>query len=318
MNKKILILVGLLIAVLLVAFFPISGLQGKLKRDQVSQNSRDFTSSREKGRVFFKTRDAGKNQLFIARTNPDLDKIIDRSTAKNFSTLRSEINQAVKQKPEADQDLDGDGLSLSDEEKYGSDPAKPDTDSDDLFDGYEVKNSLNPLNPDSDSDGINDGDELKFGTNPNNSGSVYKKPDLNLDSDVDELTDFFEIKHNIAPYLDFKVPESMVLASGEAKKSSRKVEIDGKTYDADYEFSNCSKDNSLLIVNFPKNSTGVNMIECTPKNNKFVCEQLPVGALAEFGEINESLGVDTVVVYLVDMGSGWNPNYCSGKEIIYK
>jgi len=49
-------------------------------------------------------------------------------------------------------DVDGDGLTLEDEEKVGTDPNNPDTDGDGVWDGDEVKRGTDPLRPETSAD----------------------------------------------------------------------------------------------------------------------------------------------------------------------
>ncbi|MFO8018988.1 MAG: Ig-like domain-containing protein, partial [Promethearchaeia archaeon] len=67
-------------------------------------------------------------------------------------------------------DLDNDGLTFSDEYKYGTDPFNPDTDGDKLLDGEEIHEfGTNPLKKDTDGDGYSDYAEIyEFETDPNN------------------------------------------------------------------------------------------------------------------------------------------------------
>ena len=74
-------------------------------------------------------------------------------------------------------DLDGDGLSDSDESSHGTDPLNPDSDGDGLYDGWEVLYNFNPNVPgddtvDSDGDGYTNLQEFKAGTNPVSAASV--------------------------------------------------------------------------------------------------------------------------------------------------
>jgi hypothetical protein len=75
-----------------------------------------------------------------------------------------------------DDDIDGDGLSNTQESALGTDPRNPDTDGDGLSDGAEVNTyGTNPLLADTDGDGLSDGAEvLIYGTNP----KVSNKGDL--------------------------------------------------------------------------------------------------------------------------------------------
>ena len=85
------------------------------------------------------------------------------------------------------QDMDGDGISDSDEtDVYGTDPEKADSDNDTINDGDELAywgptnwnkdpdgdGIINLLDPDSDNDGVLDGTEISQGTNPGISGNV--------------------------------------------------------------------------------------------------------------------------------------------------
>jgi len=70
-------------------------------------------------------------------------------------------------------DNDGDGLTASEEEEYGTDPELADTDGDGLLDGEEVNDlGTDPLSTDSDGDGYHDNDELDQGSDPTDSASM--------------------------------------------------------------------------------------------------------------------------------------------------
>jgi hypothetical protein len=75
-----------------------------------------------------------------------------------------------------DDDMDGDGLSNTQENVLGTDPQNPDTDGDGLMDGVEVNaHGTNPANADTDGDGLTDGAEVNvYHTNP----GVSNKGDL--------------------------------------------------------------------------------------------------------------------------------------------
>ncbi len=92
-------------------------------------------------------------------------------------------------KPDASQDVDGDGLSDEEEGELGTDPNKADSDDDGLTDFAEVRElATDPLAADSDGDTINDGDELAenpFVTNP-----------IEADTDFDGLNDNVETGGN--------------------------------------------------------------------------------------------------------------------------
>ena len=69
---------------------------------------------------------------------------------------------------DADDDLDGDGLSNKKEISLGTSPISADTDEDGLSDSDEInKHKTDPLKTDSDGDGLNDGEEIAIGLNPN-------------------------------------------------------------------------------------------------------------------------------------------------------
>jgi gliding motility-associated-like protein len=95
-------------------------------------------------------------------------------------------------------DLDGDGITNTDEGTIGTDPANPDTDGDGINDGTEVTNGSDPLNPcspnlssancDSDGDGITNPNEGLIGTDPNNP-----------DTDSDGVSDGTEVTNSSDP-----------------------------------------------------------------------------------------------------------------------
>ena len=63
-------------------------------------------------------------------------------------------------------DLDGDGLTRSEELELGTDPRLEDTDGDGIDDGVEVEMGTDPLLEDSDGDGWTDGEEVDESTDP--------------------------------------------------------------------------------------------------------------------------------------------------------
>lgn len=69
-------------------------------------------------------------------TNLDLEKV---PVFEKYKDLAKE-----NQKLDNDNDIDNDGLSLTEEEKYGTDPNNPDTDGDGFKDGEEVSAGYNP------------------------------------------------------------------------------------------------------------------------------------------------------------------------------
>lgn len=73
----------------------------------------------------------------------------------------------------ADEDLDMDGLSNSEEESLGTNPYKIDSDNDGLSDREEVMvYNTDPMNPDSDADTYLDGQEVESGYNPLGEGKL--------------------------------------------------------------------------------------------------------------------------------------------------
>ena len=97
-------------------------------------------------------------------------------------------------------DLDGDGLTTSQENANGTNPSNPDTDGDGINDGTEVLNGTDPLNPcdpddtlpgcqiDTDGDGLTDAQEGVLGTNP-----------TNPDTDGDGISDGAEVANGSNP-----------------------------------------------------------------------------------------------------------------------
>lgn len=83
-------------------------------------------------------------------------------------------------------DVDGDGVSNSDELVAGTNPLNSDSDSDGLTDGEEINtHNTDPLVADTDGDGLLDGQEINdFGMDP-----------LKVDSDNDGLLDAWEVQY---------------------------------------------------------------------------------------------------------------------------
>lgn len=141
------------------------------------------------------------------------------------------VSSSIPKQPE-----DNDGLSLNEEQKYGTDPSNPDTDGDGITDGDEVheyytnplkvdsdddgltdyeelfRYNTNPLDPDTDSDGLYDSVEIEKGTNPalgdtdgdnitdGDEVNLYPTNPLSKDTDGDGLTDYEEIfTYNTSP-----------------------------------------------------------------------------------------------------------------------
>lgn len=97
---------------------------------------------------------------------------------------------AKDNKPDPNGDLDGDGLTYTEEEVLGTDPNNPDTDDDEVIDGIEVQLGTDPLDSDTDDDGLSDGEEVQLGTDP-----------LVVDTDGDGLSDGNEVQLGTDPLL---------------------------------------------------------------------------------------------------------------------
>ncbi|MDE7157042.1 MAG: thrombospondin type 3 repeat-containing protein [Lachnospiraceae bacterium] len=157
-------------------------------------------------------------------------------------------------------DVDGDGLLLEEEYKYGTLPSEKDTDGDGLSDYNEIYlYGTNPTNIDSDNDGISDGTEIDMGLNP-----------LNFDTDNNGIADGNEILRQTIKNVSFDkmkdneiVPEISIIGKGDyslkvdvedISKNKMFVDMDfivGNVYDfrhdEDLEFEKCE-----LIFNINK------------------------------------------------------------------
>ncbi|USZ67281.1 hypothetical protein NGM10_11125 [Halorussus salilacus] len=69
---------------------------------------------------------------------------------------------------DAEEDLDGDGLTNREEQNETTNPVESDTDGDGLNDSAELSNGTDPRKQDTDDDGLNDSAELDLGTDPTN------------------------------------------------------------------------------------------------------------------------------------------------------
>lgn len=104
------------------------------------------------------------------------------STTTTNSTAQAPVFHRYTVTTPADQDHDG--LSDSQEEQLGTNPAQADTDGDGLSDYDEVKiYHTDPRKPDTDGDGVSDGQEVHQGTNPTGGGSL-----LNINHALQKLT----------------------------------------------------------------------------------------------------------------------------------
>jgi hypothetical protein len=132
-------------------------------------------------------------------------------TVADSDSIATNVNESGDNVTDANEDLDGDGLTSLEEQDIGTDPLVNDTDRDLLFDGYEVQvTGADPLDPDSDSDrtetnesgnNVGDGgedfddDRLRTAFEQNSDLDPFSE-----DTDGDELTDPFEIAHrNLDP-----------------------------------------------------------------------------------------------------------------------
>jgi gliding motility-associated-like protein len=165
----------------------------------------------------------GKNdctEIGLDPANPadvDGDGIIDALESSNVDEdgdgVNNELdvansNPCIPNPNAGNCDMDGDGLTTSQEIALGTNPDNSDTDGDGINDGLEIAEDTDPLNPcdppnslpqcniDSDGDGLTDAQESILGTNSNNS-----------DSDGDGFSDGLEVSNMTNP-LDFCNPNS--------------------------------------------------------------------------------------------------------------
>jgi hypothetical protein len=81
-------------------------------------------------------------QLALA-AGESVDFVVDAGTKDAYDNVALKVT--VYGSPDPTADDDGDGLTLADEEMFGTDPAMADTDSDGINDGDEVANGTDPL-----------------------------------------------------------------------------------------------------------------------------------------------------------------------------
>jgi len=88
-------------------------------------------------------------------------------------------------------DSDGDNLTDTEEQQYGTNHQRSDTDNDGLNDYEEVTGRTDPRDSDTDDDGLNDFEEKEYGTDPENA-----------DTDGDTYTDGEEVENGYNPLGD--------------------------------------------------------------------------------------------------------------------
>jgi hypothetical protein len=108
---------------------------------------------------------SGTNPVSAGSTPTDTDT---DGLSDVFELRYSASNTALN----ASDDLDADGLTNAEEQRFGTDPTKGDTDGDEITDKEERENGLNPLNTsdsskDTDGDGLTNKEEVQIGTNVN-------------------------------------------------------------------------------------------------------------------------------------------------------
>lgn len=112
-------------------------------------------------------------------TTPTVQTETTSTTSTTNTTTTVESTSSLSTMEEArTSDEDGDGLTMEEEIKNGTDPKKIDTDSDGLTDKEEINIwKSNPLLADTDGDGFTDGAEVKSNYSPIGPGRIYpEKP----------------------------------------------------------------------------------------------------------------------------------------------
>jgi beta propeller repeat protein len=146
---------------------------GNTKKITTNDSSYKYYASTFGGRaVWLDARDGGIDQVYVYMGDGVGDNSDNCPTVYNpdqTDTDNDGIGDAC------DPDIDGDGLTNTEESAYGTNPYNPDTDGDGLKDGDEVLvYDTNPKDYDTDDDGVSDGLEVLYGTDPNvaDSGSI--------------------------------------------------------------------------------------------------------------------------------------------------
>ncbi len=112
------------------------------------------------------------------------------SAKSKVKTFASQIQQ-LSSKVDPYSDIDLDGLTNAEEEKYNTNYLNTDTDGDGLRDGDEVSLGLDPLNADTDNDGIPDGLEILAQLDPKSpttDGIDDLTREFTYENTVDEIT----------------------------------------------------------------------------------------------------------------------------------
>ncbi|MHA1401270.1 MAG: right-handed parallel beta-helix repeat-containing protein [Candidatus Heimdallarchaeaceae archaeon] len=136
--------------------------------------------------------DTGDNYWY----NPDTEQGNYWSDWNNIGNYSIDLGLAFDLQPQIFNDIDNDGLyDIIEIFVTHTDPTNSDTDEDGMSDGWEVDNNLNPLkndaNEDLDNDGLTNIEESTIGTFANN-----------IDTDMDQLSDYQEVKIYLTNPLD--------------------------------------------------------------------------------------------------------------------
>lgn len=117
------------------------------------------------GGAWFAWQKFGSNQSSSTPTDVPVD------------TTNTPVTETTVTPPAIQGDIDGDGLTDSEEGTLGTDPRRADSDEDGLFDAEEVRiYKSNPLQFDSDGDGYSDGQEVQNGYSPIGAGRLLELP----------------------------------------------------------------------------------------------------------------------------------------------